>query len=56
MTFGAAHRYDAAMVAFKAAGSVPDTTPPTVPGGLTATATSSSQLNLSWAASTDNVG
>jgi hypothetical protein len=33
-----------------------DTTPPTVPTGLTATAVSSSQINLSWTASTDNVG
>lgn len=36
--------------------STPDTTPPSVPGGLTATAVSSSQINLSWTASTDNVG
>src|ERR1700682_6183052 len=34
----------------------PDTTPPTAPGNLTATAVSNSQINLSWAASTDNVG
>jgi hypothetical protein len=34
----------------------PDTTPPSVPTGLTATAISSSQINLSWTASTDNVG
>jgi len=33
-----------------------DTTPPTVPTGLTATAVSSSQINVSWTASTDNVG
>jgi len=33
-----------------------DTTAPSVPGGLTATAASSSQINLSWNASTDNVG
>lgn len=33
-----------------------DTQPPTVPTGLTATAVSSSQINLSWNASTDNVG
>jgi chitodextrinase len=32
-----------------------DTTPPTAPGNLTATATSSSQINLAWTASTDNV-
>ena len=35
---------------------VPDTTPPTAPAGLAATAVSSSQINLSWTASTDNVG
>ena len=34
----------------------PDTTPPTAPNGLTATAPASSQVNLSWAAATDNVG
>jgi chitodextrinase len=33
-----------------------DTTPPTVPAGLIATAVSSAQISLSWAASTDNVG
>jgi titin len=33
-----------------------DTTPPTAPSNLTATASSSSQINLSWTASTDNVG
>jgi chitodextrinase len=33
-----------------------DTQPPTVPTGLTATAVSTSQINLSWTASTDNVG
>src|SRR5438552_1923689 len=32
------------------------TTPPSVPTGLTATAVSSSQINLSWTASSDNVG
>src|SRR5205814_8670050 len=34
----------------------PDTTPPSVPTGLTASASSSSQINLSWTASSDNVG
>src|SRR6266850_1191845 len=35
---------------------VVDTTAPSVPGGLTAVAASSSQINLSWTASTDDVG
>jgi M6 family metalloprotease-like protein len=35
--------------------AAPDTTPPSVPTGLGATPTSSSQINLSWTASTDNV-
>ncbi|HYR87936.1 MAG TPA: LamG-like jellyroll fold domain-containing protein [Terriglobia bacterium] len=33
-----------------------DTTAPSVPTGLTATGVSPSQINLSWTASTDNVG
>ena len=33
----------------------PDTTPPTVPAGVKATAASSSQINISWTASTDPV-
>jgi chitodextrinase len=33
-----------------------DTTPPTAPSGLAATIVSSSQINLSWTASTDSVG
>jgi chitodextrinase len=33
-----------------------DTTPPTPPTNLTATAASTTQINLSWTASTDNVG
>ncbi len=37
-------------------GGQSDTTPPTIPGKLTATAVSSSQINLSWGASTDDVG
>ena len=41
------------MVAFKAAAS--DTAAPSVPTGLVATPASSSQINLSWNPSTDNV-
>jgi chitodextrinase len=44
------------LAAFRAAGSGTDTTPPSAPGALTATAASSSQINLGWTASTDNVG
>jgi chitodextrinase len=35
--------------------TAPDTTAPSTPLGLTATAVSSSQINLNWLASTDNV-
>jgi chitodextrinase len=35
---------------------VPDTQAPTVPGTLTATASSSTQVDLSWGVSADNVG
>jgi chitodextrinase len=35
--------------------AAPDTAAPTVPGELTAIAVSSSQINLTWTASTDNV-
>ena len=44
------------MVAFRADPGTPDTTPPSTPTGLTATPTSTSQINLTWNASTDNVG
>jgi chitodextrinase len=33
-----------------------DTTAPSAPTGLTATAVSTTQINLGWTASTDNVG
>ncbi len=36
--------------------ALPDTTPPSAPSNLAATAISVSQINLSWTASTDNVG
>ena len=44
------------MVAFKAASSGGDTTPPTAPSNLLATANGTGGINLSWTASTDNVG
>ena len=44
------------MAAFKADPGTPDTTPPSKPTGLTATPTSTSQINLNWNASTDDVG
>lgn len=37
-------------------GTPPDTTPPSTPTGLVVTAVSSTQINLTWMASTDNVG
>ena len=43
----------ASMVTITAA---PDTIPPSAPTNLAASAASSSQINLSWTASTDNVG
>jgi glucose/arabinose dehydrogenase/chitodextrinase len=36
--------------------TTPDTTPPSAPMGLTARAVSSTRINLSWTASTDDVG
>ena len=44
------------MVAFQAAIGTPDTTPPTVPAGFSATTVSVSQINLTWTPSTDNIG
>jgi fibronectin type 3 domain-containing protein len=39
-----------------ATAATPDTQPPTAPGSLAATSPSSSQINLTWTAATDNVG
>jgi chitodextrinase len=44
------------LVAFKAAGAVTDTTPPTAPATLTAAPAGGNGINLTWVASTDNVG
>jgi len=44
------------LVVTTSSGSGDDTTPPTAPTGLSATAASSSQVDLGWNASTDNVG
>ncbi|HKU15736.1 MAG TPA: fibronectin type III domain-containing protein [Steroidobacteraceae bacterium] len=39
-----------------ASATTPDTTAPSVPAGLTGSASAATQINLSWTASTDNVG
>jgi fibronectin type 3 domain-containing protein len=44
------------LVATATTSAASDTTPPTAPTNLVATAASGTQINLSWAASTDNVG
>jgi chitodextrinase len=48
--------HNAAIVLKTVAAPVTDTTPPTIPTGVSASAGSSTQINLSWVASTDNVG
>ena len=52
----AAANWSAYSVVASATTTAPDTQPPTAPTGLTATAASVSQINLSWTASTDDVG
>jgi len=47
---------DYSIIASVTTSATADTTPPSAPAGLTAVAASSSQINLSWTASTDNVG
>jgi len=44
------------MVNPQGGGGTPDTTAPTTPTSLTGTPTSTTQINLAWNASTDNVG
>ena len=69
-TVSATNNYSYQVIAYDAAGNnsglsspasvttptAPDTTAPTAPTGLSATAVSSSQINLAWGAATDNVG
>jgi hypothetical protein len=43
-------------IVLKTVATPPDTAAPSTPTGLSASAVSSSQINLSWTASTDNVG
>lgn len=50
------HLNAVAWLAGSGGGGSSDTTPPSTPSGLSASAVSSSQINLSWTASTDNVG
>ena len=49
-------RVNAARAVALASGGTNDTTPPTAPTNLTASAPESNRVNLSWTASTDNVG
>ncbi|HEY2434211.1 MAG TPA: LamG-like jellyroll fold domain-containing protein [Vicinamibacterales bacterium] len=44
------------LAAFKAGGVAVDSQPPTAPGNATATTASTSQVNVTWTASVDNVG
>lgn len=54
-TASVAAAYDSLSLVINPAAAA-DTTAPTTPGSFTATAASTSQINLSWTASTDNVG
>ncbi len=48
--------YKPELIVTTSGGAGPDTTAPSVPTGVVATAAGASQINLSWAASTDNSG
>jgi chitodextrinase len=54
--FDVAGNNSTATVAVAASNATPDTTPPSLPAGLSAVATGSTAINLSWTASTDDVG
>ena len=54
--FDAAGNHSAQSSPPASATTLADTSPPTVPGNLTAAATGSSSISLGWTASTDNVG
>jgi beta-lactamase superfamily II metal-dependent hydrolase len=45
-----------ARASYSSKGVAPDTQPPSAPGSLVATAPSATEVDLSWSASTDNVG
>src|SRR5262249_41223766 len=53
---GAGHASSYSNAATATTPTAGDTTPPSNPSGLTATVMSSSQINIAWTASTDNVG
>jgi len=55
-TLGTSVRWYAVGAAFRAASASADTQAPSVPSGVSATASSPTQVDLSWSASTDNVG
>jgi chitodextrinase len=55
-TRGADGVWDRGAFEFGGTAPAPDTQAPSAPTNLSATATSSTQINLSWTASTDNVG
>jgi chitodextrinase len=55
-TLSSSDSWGAIVAGFRAAGSAADTQPPTAPGTPVLTVISSSQINLTWSAATDNVG
>jgi fibronectin type 3 domain-containing protein len=54
--FDAAGNHSATPTPISVTTSTADTTPPTMPAGLTGTAVGSTKVNLAWNASADNVG